>query len=193
MADKGLSYSRRRTQICRRRRLWVSSRYLQCFAFDQFPILTVFWTRYHKRDYQGYLEFDNLAFTNALMVELPGESVKILYMQDEFKLGTGRWLYLSGSIQSSLFFFNFTYFLDEILDHRPIEKAWNTFSAIGNRFLGGAAEFICILIKSATSNSNAIKTYHITWSIVPVAIHGCGAFVIFIPSFPSKQVKPRFR
>lgn len=56
----------------------------------------------------------------------------------------------------------------EILDPRPIEKALNTSSAIlqscviGNRFLSRAAEFICVLIKPATSNSNAIITSQIT-------------------------------
>ena len=62
----------------------------------------------------------------------------------------------------------------EILDPRPIEKALNKSSAIlqscviGNRFLGRAAEFICVLIKPATSNSNAIITSQITRAVASI-------------------------
>ena len=39
---------------------------------------------------------------------------------------------------------------------------------IGNRFLGKAAEFICVLIKPATSNSNAIITSQITRAVASI-------------------------
>lgn len=62
----------------------------------------------------------------------------------------------------------------EILDPRPIEKTLNASSAIlqscviGNRFLGRAAEFICVLIKPATSNSNAVITSQITRAVASI-------------------------
>ena len=62
----------------------------------------------------------------------------------------------------------------EILDPRPIEKILNTSSAIlqscviGNRFLGKAAEFICILIKPSTSNSKAMITSQITKAVASI-------------------------
>lgn len=62
----------------------------------------------------------------------------------------------------------------ELLDPRPIEKALNTSPAIlqscviGNRFLGRAAEFICVLIKPTTSNPNAIITSQITRAVASI-------------------------
>jgi hypothetical protein len=62
----------------------------------------------------------------------------------------------------------------EILDPRPIEKTLNASSAIlqscviGNRFLGRAAEFICVLIKPTTSISNAIITSQITRALASI-------------------------
>jgi hypothetical protein len=62
----------------------------------------------------------------------------------------------------------------EILDPRPIEKTLNASSAIlqscviGNRFVGRAAEFICVLIKPATSNPNTIITSQITRAVASI-------------------------
>jgi hypothetical protein len=62
----------------------------------------------------------------------------------------------------------------ELLDPRPIEKVLNTSSAIsqscviGNRFLGSAAEFICLLIKPTTSNPNAVITSQITRAVASI-------------------------
>ena len=62
----------------------------------------------------------------------------------------------------------------EKLDPRPIEKALNKSSAIsqscliGNRFLGRAAEFICVLVKPATSNSNENITSEINSAVASI-------------------------